>query len=295
MLLGRRSVPVMVDFVDVADRVWVARYPWADANVTAIGSDRGLVVVDTHGSTARGRTILEDLSRLGAGEVTAVVNTHWHWDHSFGNAAFREVDPDVPIHAHEDAATWLRERGEEAKARFTAESDPEHHEEVAATEIVVPDRLFSSAAVLDLGDRAVELIHPGKGHTEGDLVVRVPDVDVLLGGDLIEESAHPWIGMDSWPMDWPLTLDIVLGVTTSSSVIIPGHGVPVDRSFVEDQRNELGLIAEQVRQLAGDGVPVAEAAATGQWPWEGDDPRIANAITRGYEQLPRSQKRLPLV
>jgi glyoxylase-like metal-dependent hydrolase (beta-lactamase superfamily II) len=279
----------------VADRVWVARYPWADANVTAIGSDRGLVVVDTHGSSLRGHTILEDLERLGAGPVTAVVNTHWHWDHSFGNAAFREADPDVPIHAHESAAAWLAERGEETKARFTPETDPEHHEEVNATEIVLPDRLFSSAAVLDLGDRTVELIHPGRGHTEGDLVVRVPDVDVLLGGDLIEESAHPWIGMDSWPMDWPLSLDIVLGVTTGSSVVVPGHGVPVDRAFVEDQRNELGLIAEQVRQLAGDGVPIPEAAAAGQWPWENDDPRIANAITRGYEHLPRSQKRLPLV
>jgi glyoxylase-like metal-dependent hydrolase (beta-lactamase superfamily II) len=295
MLLGRRSVSDVVDFVEVAERVWVARYPWADANVTAIGGDRGLVVVDTHGSTARGRTILDDLSRLGAGAVAAVVNTHWHWDHSFGNAAFREQDPQVPIHAHEMAATWLAERGEETKARFTQETDPEHHQEVADTEIVVPDRLFSSAAVLDLGDRAIELIHPGRGHTDGDLVVRVSDVDVLLGGDLIEESAHPWIGMDSWPMEWPLSLDIVLGVTTGSSVVVPGHGVVVDRSFVEDQRNEIGLIAEQVRQLANDGVPAAEAAAAGQWPWESDDPRIANAITRGYEQLPRSQKRLPLV
>lgn len=285
----------MVDFTEVADRVWVARYPWADANVTAIGSDRGLVVVDTHASTDRGRTILSDLARLGAGGVAAVVNTHWHWDHSFGNAAFREVDPEVPIHAHENAATWLREHGEETKSRFTPETDPEHHEEVAATEIVLPDQLFSSAAVVDLGDRALELIHPGRGHTDGDLVVRVPDVDVLLGGDLIEESAHPWIGMESWPMDWPLTLDIVLGVTTGSSVVVPGHGVVVDRAFVEEQRNELGLIAEQVRQLAGDGVPLQEAAAAGQWPWEADDPRIANAVVRGYEQLPRSQKRLPLV
>ena len=120
----------MVDFLEVADRVWVARYPWADANVTAIGSDRGVVVVDTHGSTERGRTILGDLARLGAGDVVAVVNTHWHWDHSFGNAAFREVDPEVPIHAHENAATWLAEHGEATKARFTPETDLEHHEEV---------------------------------------------------------------------------------------------------------------------------------------------------------------------
>src|SRR5690349_15121339 len=47
----RTRVVDMPDFVEVADRVWVARYEWADANVTAIGSERGVVVVDTHGST----------------------------------------------------------------------------------------------------------------------------------------------------------------------------------------------------------------------------------------------------
>ncbi|MDX6357424.1 MAG: hypothetical protein QOH37_478, partial [Nocardioidaceae bacterium] len=144
----------MPDFQEVAERVWVARYEWADANVTAIGSDRGLVVVDTHGSTAAGRVVLDDLRRLGAGAVTAVVNTHWHWDHSFGNAAFREATPDLPIHAHEDAAAMLAEKGEYMKGRF-AESDDPHGPEVIATELVIPDHTFSSTRVLDLGDRAV--------------------------------------------------------------------------------------------------------------------------------------------
>ena len=60
----------------------------------------------------------------------------------------------------------------------------------ATTEIVPADHTFSSAVALDLGDRAVELVHPGRGHTGGDLVVRVPDVDVVLAGDLVEESAR---------------------------------------------------------------------------------------------------------
>src|SRR5689334_5005724 len=133
-----RGVP---DFAEVADRVWVARYEWADANVTAIGSERGVVVVDTHGSTVAGRAVMDDLRRLGAGAVHAVVNTHWHWDHAFGNAAFREQDPDLPIHAHERAAAWLAERGEETKARWLEHPQDPHAAEVAETEIVLPDRL----------------------------------------------------------------------------------------------------------------------------------------------------------
>jgi glyoxylase-like metal-dependent hydrolase (beta-lactamase superfamily II) len=279
-------------FQELADRVWVSRYEWVDANVTAIGSERGLVVVDTHGSTRAGLAVIDDLRRLGAGPVTAVVNTHWHWDHSFGNAAFRQAAPDVPIHAHEDAAAMLAENGEHMKTRF-GESDDPHREEVVATELVVPDRTFSSTRVLDLGDRTVELIFPGRGHTSGDIVVRVPDVDVMLAGDLIEESAKPWIGPDSYPFDWPGSLDLVIAMATGGTRIVPGHGVPVDRGFVDTQRDELVAIAETVRMLAGSGVPVERALAEGDWPWEPDE-RIANAVTRGYEALPPSGRSLPL-
>jgi glyoxylase-like metal-dependent hydrolase (beta-lactamase superfamily II) len=282
----------VLGFVEVADRVWVSRYEWADANVTAIGSDRGIVVVDTHGSTAAGHVVLDDLRRLSAGSVAAVVNTHWHWDHSFGNAAFREGSPELPIHAHEEAAAMLAEKGEYMKGRFAESEDP-HRDEVVATELVIPDHTFSSTQVLDLGDRTVELIFPGRGHTSGDLVVRVPDVDVLLAGDLIEESAKPWIGLDSYPFEWPGSLDLVLAMTTDATRVIPGHGVPVDRAFVDTQRDELVAIAETIRMLAGSGVPADRAVAEGEWPWERDD-RIANAVERGYAALPPSGRALPL-
>jgi len=85
----------------------------------------------------------------------------------------------------------------------------------------------------------------------------------------------------------------VLGLTTPGTVVVPGHGVPVDRSFVEDQRNQLGIVAETIRDLATRGVPVGEALAAAEWPWERE--RLAVAVRRGYEHLPRSQKRLPLV
>src|SRR3954451_20579996 len=177
----------MTGVVGGGGRILGARGEGAGANVTAIGSSRGLVVVDTHGSTAAGPTILDDLRRLGARSVAAVVNTHWHWDHSFGNAAFREQDPDVPIHAHEDAARMLADKGEYMKGRFAESEDP-HRDDVVATDLVIPDHTFSSTRSLDLGDRLVELVFPGRGHTDGDVLVRVPDVDVMLGGDLIEES-----------------------------------------------------------------------------------------------------------
>ncbi len=282
----------MPDFLEVGDRVWVARYDWFDVNVTLIGSDRGLVVVDTHGSTRMGHEVVGDVRRLGQGDVTVVVNTHWHFDHTFGNAAFRAAYGAIPIHAHEHAATELAEGAESRKQRYRDSDDP-HRDEVMESEIVLPDHTFSSVRVLDLGDRQVELLHPGRGHTSGDIVVRVPDADVVLGGDLVEESAPPSFGLDSWPMDWPLSLDTVLGVITSGTVVVPGHGAPVDRDFVEAQRNDIGILAETIRDLAGRGVPLDQALAAADWPFP--EAHLEAAVQRGYEQLPRSQKRLPLI
>ncbi|WP_435747890.1 MBL fold metallo-hydrolase [Nocardioides sp. SYSU DS0663] len=287
-------------FTEIADRVWLARLPWFDVNVTVVGGERGLAVVDTHGSTRAGRALVDEVRRLAGsaagatGDVVAVVNTHWHVDHTFGNEAFREAWPAVPVHAHEDARRELAEGADAAQQRYADDRADPHRADVLATRVVLPDQTFSSARVLDLGDRALELLHPGRGHTAGDLVLRVPDADVLVAGDLVEESGPPSFGEDSWPMDWPLALDIVLGVTTSATVVVPGHGALVDRDFVEEQRNAIGILAETVRDLASRGVPVGQALeAADDWPWPRE--HLGAAVERAYAQLPRSQKRLPLI
>ncbi|WP_051247033.1 MBL fold metallo-hydrolase [Nocardioides halotolerans] len=286
-------------FTEVGHDVWVGRYEWFDVNITLVRGTAGLLVVDTHASAAAAREVVADVRALGAGDVVAVVNTHEHFDHTFGNGVLLAEYGAVPVHAHEVAAARTVEAGEWIKARYDepANADDPHREEVQETEVVPADTTFSSAVALDLGDRMVELVHPGRGHTAGDLVVRVPDADVLLAGDLVEESALrqgvPGFGSDCYPLEWPLTLDIVLGLLTAGSVVVPGHGAPVDREFVEAQRNDIGILAETVRDLATRGVPVAEALDSAEWPF----PReyLADAVSRGYEHLPRSQKRLPLV
>jgi glyoxylase-like metal-dependent hydrolase (beta-lactamase superfamily II) len=282
-----------VSFTEVAHDVWFARYPWLDVNVSVVRGSSGLLVVDTQSSADAARGVIEDVRALGAGEVVAVVNTHEHFDHTFGNGAFRAAYGAIPVHAHEVAAVNTVTSGERYKKLFADEPRDPHLDAMLATEVVAADTTFSSAVALDLGDRLVELVHPGRGHTAGDLVVRVPDADALLAGDLVEESGPANLGDDSWPMEWPLALDIVLGLLTSTSVVVPGHGAPVDREFVEEQRNTIGIIAETIRDLATRGVPLADALDAAEWPYPRE--HLADAVRRGYEQLPRSQKRLPLV
>lgn len=279
-------------FTEVADRVWVAHHEFIDINIGLVGGERGLVLVDTYASAELARQVVADVRALGAGEVVAVVNTHEHFDHTFGNGEVRRHYGGVPIHATDEAAARTVASGEAWKARSEQYDDP-RVPGIRATEIVPADHTFSSAAVVDLGDRVVELVHPGRGHTGGDLVARVPDADVVLAGDLVEESGPPAYGEDSFPLDWPLALDLVLGLLTPASVVVPGHGAVTDRAFVQAQRADIGVVAETIRDLAGRGVGVEDALAAAQWPFPAE--RLSHAVRRGYEQLPRSQKRLPLL
>ncbi|MBD8870023.1 MBL fold metallo-hydrolase [Nocardioides donggukensis] len=280
----------MTAFREVSDRVWVARHTWFDLNIAVIAGTEGLLVVDTHASASAARAVLEQVRTLSPLPVAAVVNTHEHFDHTFGNGV---IGAGVPVYAHETAAANTVPAGERAKRAYAAEPEDPHAGEVAETEIVPADRTFSSAVSLDLGERPVELVHPGLGHTAGDVVVRVPDADVLLAGDLVEESATPGFGPDCHPMEWPLTLDLVSALLTEDSVVVPGHGAVVDRDFALEQRAAIGGVAETIRDLAGRGVPVDAALASAEWPFPVED--LADAVRRGYQALPRSARSLPLL
>jgi glyoxylase-like metal-dependent hydrolase (beta-lactamase superfamily II) len=285
----------MTQFTEVADRVWVARLDWHDVNVTVVGGDDGLAVVDTWASTALARSLVDDVTALG-GPVRWVVNTHDHFDHTFGNAAF--VGDDTTVVAHEEVLRTLPGHAasvkEQAARDLAAGTGDPRLTGLIDSEIVLPHQTFSSVRVLDLGNRALELIHPGRGHTSGDLVVRIPDVDVVLAGDLVEEAGDgiPSFGDDSWPLEWPPSLDVVIQLLTTSSVVVPGHGACVDRDFVEEQRNQIAIVTETIRDLAARGVPAGQALEVGEWPWPTE--RLEAAVRVAYEQLPRSEKRLPL-
>lgn len=278
-------------FVEVADRCWVARQRLADVNVGVVGGRDGLVVVDTHSSAATARVVLDQVRALGAGRVVGIVNTHAHWDHVLGTSTFVEAYDGPPVLAHEETTATLREHGQAMLDEVGRELD------VTGTTVVVPDRPFSSVTSVDLGDRLVEVLHPGRGHTAGDAVVRVGDADLVLTGDLVEESGGhggvPGFGDDCYPLEWPFTLDLLISMLGPDTVVVPGHGRPVDREFVTEQRGDIGLVAEMVRDLAGRGTRPEEMAAAAEWPYPVE--ALTYAFSRAFAQLPPGARALPLL
>ncbi|MEY9835851.1 MBL fold metallo-hydrolase [Streptacidiphilus sp. EB103A] len=261
---------------EVADRVFQRRYqPW-DVTVSAILGSDGLAVVDTRCNLAEAGELREHLRRLSPAPVRWVVNTHVHFDHVGGNAEFvapRQIPP-AELWGHRAMAAALSAEQDDPEG----EGDP-----AVPVSTVVPDRLVDRAHVLDLGDRLVRLVHPGRGHTDGDLLIHIPDADALLAGDLVEESGPPALGSDSFPLDWPDTLDALLAAIGPATVVVPGHGAPVGAAFVREQRDALAALAARITALHAAGVSAEDALDTSGWPYPAS--KLAQAVTRGYAAL----------
>ena len=269
---------------EVGAGVFVRRYAFLDQTIGAIvGRDR-VLLVDTRSTLVQARELRQDLRRLTR-LPWVVVNTHAHFDHAFGNAAFRPCE----IWAHAGCAEALREHGP-AQRENVVRWVPDLTHELTATPIDPPDRTFEGAVDLDLGGRSVELRHLGRGHTDHDIVVRVPDAGIVFAGDLVEHGAPPGFE-DSFPLDWPGTLGMLLDL--ADGVVVPGHGEPVDRDFVEVQLGEVAYLAETARRTwpelrAAGHVPhghaphllVDEAARYLGWPTE----PVHAALGRGLAQ-----------
>jgi len=200
---------------EIAERVFIRRFAFFDQTIGVVVGRERVLVIDTRSTLAQARELLDDLrhvSRL----PHVVLNTHAHFDHVLGNAAFRPCE----IWGADGCARFMRDLGPERRAAVAAEM-PEIAEDLLASPVDPPDRTFSGTASLDLGDRHVDLLFLGRGHTDHDVVALVPDAGVIFAGDLLEEGAPPSFG-DAFPLEWPATLGHLLDVTGDAR-IVPGR------------------------------------------------------------------------
>ena len=287
-------------FAEVADRVWVARYAWFDVNVD-LGRRRPRAARRRHARLRRGRAARSSTTYAGsgAGEVVArrqhprALRPHLRQRH-------------VPRGVRRDPGARPRDRGRRTVAGGRADQAavrrrarrPARRRGAGDRDRAAPTTPSPRRWSLDLGDRAVELVHPGRGHTGGDLVVRVPDADVAAG-------RRPGRGVGARGTSRLRRRLLPAGVAAQ-----PRHRARPDRrparsscpatarpSTATSSRSSATTSASSPRRSAT--WPAAASRSTrrcaaAEWPFP-DASGLADAVRRGYEQLPRSQKRLPLV
>ncbi|HTF35434.1 MAG TPA: MBL fold metallo-hydrolase [Myxococcota bacterium] len=226
-------------------------------NVGVLRTSEGAVIVDTMTFRMQGERIRELAEELGGGPVQAVLNTHWHRDHTHGNPAF---PPGTKIVATQRTLEHLRNR------------DADYWTGAAAG--TLPNETFTDEHELRVGGKTIRAVHLGRGHTDGDMVVLFVEDRVLHAGDLFFNGRYPNIDLASGGSvkEWGDTLDRVLALDFDR--VIPGHGPVSDRA---------GLIAFQrfIRQLWQVG---ADAAAKGQSLAEAQH-SLALTADQGYEVM----------
>ncbi|WP_188895295.1 MBL fold metallo-hydrolase [Microlunatus endophyticus] len=249
-----------------------------------VGPDAALLV-DTGSSPEQGAALRAAAGQVTDKPVTAAVITHDHFDHAFGLAGIR----DVRTIGHESLEQTLRDPGVAEQARDLG---------FDAGTLAVPETLIAQADVEELGgSRVVEIVHIGIGHTRGDLIATVTDpgtegfAGVIFAGDLIESAGAPYFGPDSSVDEWSWTLDRLYNLARPGTIIVPGHGDPVDRDFVREQRDAVDAVRMEFGRLFAEGVPEAEALQRGDWPFPAE--HIARVVGAAYAELREAAERQP--
>lgn len=263
----------MSNWIELGDDVFAIRYTFFDQQIGVVVGDDGVLVIDTRSSHAQAEELRRDLRQVTNKPVTVVVNTHGHSDHVFGNHVFRPS----PIWGHVRCREMIERTGERQREALMA-NVPGLADDFGSIVLDPPDRTFDDEVTIDVGGRTVELRYLGRGHTDNDIVVRVPDASVLFAGDLLENGAPPYFG-DGFPIDWPDSVERLLELVDGP--VVPGHGDAADRSFVERQLGELRAIAELGRRVV-DGDLDLEAAILAA-PYDEDAAR--EPIERAVAQL----------
>jgi len=245
-------VVAVTGWQEVADRIWVRRYDPFDVNVTVVAGTHEVLLVDVRTTLAEAAEVREHLRELPTGEVSVVAFTHAHLDHCLGAGAF----PGLPVWGSVGCRDALVRHGLAERDRWLGMLPEDEHVHLRASPIVPPDHTVTDRGRLDLGDRDVELLHLGRGHTDHDLVVHVPDAEVVLAGDLVEVGAPPQFG-DAYPFSWPATLAQVESL--GADVTVPGHGSPIDAEIVASKQEELAHLAALCREMLG-GIRTRSAA-----------------------------------
>jgi glyoxylase-like metal-dependent hydrolase (beta-lactamase superfamily II) len=252
---------------------------WVDGNTTVVIGDRQVLVVDSCQTLSAAQEDIAQIRKWTDKPVAYLLNTHWHQDHNGGNKAYLDAFPAISIVAHpetrammdvtspnlggemrkqaEDLRMTVRKRldsgvGSDGKP-LTEQKKADAKEYLAEADALIeqakifvyqpPTFLVDRDLTIDLGNRTVRVMHPGRGNTGGDIVAYLPQEKLLVAGDLV---VHPIpYTFDGYPSEWIGTLQQLTQLKPTT--IVPGHGeILYDTSYIELLREMMKTIIAQI-------------------------------------------------
>ncbi|PYQ76133.1 MAG: hypothetical protein DMG04_04775 [Acidobacteria bacterium] len=258
------------------------------SNSPVIVNDDEAMVVDSEITPAAARALVADLKAVTNKPVGYIVDSHYHYDHAFGNQVFA---PAIPVIGHDNTRrrllgefgnvmeqyTYLNSvqpvpaRLESLKQRIAEEKDPQQKaslerqaansraylEQVKETRVTPPNVTIDKKMTLFRGGREIQILYLGRGHTDTDVVVLLPKERIVCTGDLME-SQISYMG-DSFPEEWIATLDRLKALNFDT--VMPGHGVVFKGTAKIDAfQKYLRDVINQVNASRKQGLSAEEAA-----------------------------------
>lgn len=201
------------------------------SNAGFVIGDDGVLVVDSFANVGAAKALLAEIRKLTPKPVRYVINTHYHYDHVGGDSVF--VDAGAIVIAQHNVRAWVRA---ENPHLFGDRLTPAQKARIDA--FVEPSLTIDNGLTVWLGARRVD-VRFEKGHTGGDLVVRVPDAHVVFCGDLLWRKVSPNI-IDGTVSDWIATdQKFEKAADASVTTFVPGHGGVASVADVREFRTYL--------------------------------------------------------
>ena len=267
---GAVAAPAFIS--EIAPGVYLHRGQLADvdqagrgdsANLGVVIGTRCVAVIDSGGALATGQALRAAIRALSSKPVCYVINTHVHFDHILGNAAF--VAAGTEFIGHENLAHALADNRDYFATNFAAElGGPERAERVIA-----PTRTIAREERLDLGGRTLLLQAVPPAHSASDLTVLDEQSQTLFAGDLLFRERLPVLdgSLKGW-LAW-----LTINTAVHYGRVVPGHG-PLDHDWPAGARAEqsyLDALLSETRAAIAEGMLLEDAKDTvatealGQW------------------------------
>lgn len=243
----------------------------------SVGADGILIVDDQYAPLAD--KIKAALKTLGEGKLKFILNTHWHGDHTGGNAAFSS---EGSIIAH----TNVRKRLAEGMTITGRTVQP-------ASKEALPIITFDHSVSVHFNGEEIRALHLPRGHTDGDAVIFFTNSNVVHMGDLFFNGMFPFVDIDSGGdvEGYMKNVAELLGKLPAGARIIPGHGplATADdlKKFHDMMVKTTGIVRDKMKagktldQIKAEGLP--EEWKSWSWQFVTTD-RWISTIHRSYSK-----------